>query len=765
MNPLIFKKERVPLWLWLVASLLGGQGFVAWAAGPEPAGWYAGDMHVHRSCGGSPEAVSDIYDEMAGQNLAVVSLLADMGNGEVQNPVTDLPLVNGHDDPVSTPGQIVHWDAEWHWDATYTQYPHQALGGHLVLLGLTNAYQIWAEYTYPIFQFAHQQGAIAGFAHMQYLDDNFPSFLSCCTPVEYPVEVALGDCDFVSEDVAGGDSAIHAYYRLLNCGFRPGFAGGSDHPCSAMVGQTLTYVQIPGGQLTYSNWIRGIAKGRTVVSRDGHNEFLDFKVNGTNGPGDEIQLTNAGNVQVTVQWTAQANLSGTIELVKNGVVVDSLQASARPDAPATLSATVGFTNSGWLCARRMDSGEHAVQASAIFVTVNHSPIRASVDDAQFYVQWMDNLLALTSPGGAWSSYFVTNRAEAQARYSAARTVYQQIALDAAAQLPVTISTAALPDGTVNVAYSARLTASDGATPYTWSIVSGTLPSGLTLDTNTGVIAGTPNNPSTFNFTVQVNDAGNPIQSMSKPLSITVTTVPPVTLWPDSAVPGMADGGFDDPVELGMKFLSDLGGSITSVRFYKAAANTGTHIGDLWTTNGILLATAVFTGETDSGWQQVDFNSPVPINSNTVYVAAYHCNNGHYSEDDNYFSTSGVDNPPLHVLANGVAGGNGVYAYGATNTFPNQTYNAANYWVDVVFINPPPPIPPVIESITLSNEVVTVKWCCLSNYTYRLQYSEDLRSTNWIDVLPDVQATSLTATATNTIDSAATQRFYRVLLVP
>ena len=137
-----------------------------------------------------------------------------------------------------------------------------------------------------------------------------------------------------------------------------------------------------------------------MVSRDGHNEFLDFKVNGTNGPGDEIQLTNAGNVQVTVQWTAQANLSGTIELVKNGVVVNSLQASAGPGAPATLSATVGFTNSGWLCARRMDNGEHAVQASAIFVTVNHSSIRASVDDAQFYVQWMDNLLALTSPGGA-----------------------------------------------------------------------------------------------------------------------------------------------------------------------------------------------------------------------------------------------------------------------------------------------------------------------------------------------------------------------------
>ena len=49
----------------------------------------------------------------------------------------------------------------------YNQYPHQALGGHVVALGLTEAHQIWEEYTYPIFNWAHQQNAIAGFAHME----------------------------------------------------------------------------------------------------------------------------------------------------------------------------------------------------------------------------------------------------------------------------------------------------------------------------------------------------------------------------------------------------------------------------------------------------------------------------------------------------------------------------------------------------------------------------------------------------------------------
>ena len=134
----------------------------------------------------------------------------------------------------------------------------------------------------------------------------------------------------------------------------------------------------------------------------------------------------------------------------------------------------------------------------------------------------------------------------------------------------------------------------------------------------------------------------------------------------------------------MKFRSDIAGSITGIRFYKATANTGTHLGHLWSSTGTLLASATFTGESASGWQQVNFATPVAIAANTVYVASYHATVGHYSADVNYFSSKGVDNPPLHALTNGVSGGNGVYAYGASSVFPNQTWNAANYWVDVVF---------------------------------------------------------------------------------
>jgi len=96
----------------------------------------------------------------------------------------------------------------------------------------------------------------------------------------------------------------------------------------------------------------------------------------------------------------------------------------------------------------------------------------------------------------------------------------------------------------------------------------------------------------------------------------------------------------------------------------------------------LLASATFVGETASGWQEVTFATPVTITANTVYVASYHTDVGRYAANGNYL-VSGVDNAPLHALADGVGGANGVYRYGST-AFPTDTWHATNYWVDVAF---------------------------------------------------------------------------------
>jgi len=87
--------------------------------------------------------------------------------------------------------------------------------------------------------------------------------------------------------------------------------------------------------------------------------------------------------------------------------------------------------------------------------------------------------------------------------------------------PLAMTTTTLPGGTVGVAYSQPLAATGGTTPYTWSIVGGSLPAGLALNTSTGLISGTPTTPGTSSFTAQVVDSASPQGSVQQGLSIAV----------------------------------------------------------------------------------------------------------------------------------------------------------------------------------------------------------------------------------------------------
>ncbi|CDH47361.1 putative Ig domain-containing protein [Candidatus Contendibacter odensensis] len=71
--------------------------------------------------------------------------------------------------------------------------------------------------------------------------------------------------------------------------------------------------------------------------------------------------------------------------------------------------------------------------------------------------------------------------------------------------PLAISTSTLPDGTTSTFYTALLQATGGKTPYIWSIFSGVLPAGITLDGSKGVLSGTPTSPGVFNLIMQVAD--------------------------------------------------------------------------------------------------------------------------------------------------------------------------------------------------------------------------------------------------------------------
>jgi hypothetical protein len=166
--------------------------------------------------------------------------------------------------------------------------------------------------------------------------------------------------------------------------------------------------------------------------------------------------------------------------------------------------------------------------------------------------------------------------------------------------------------------------------------------------------------------------------------VDVVFAPANTIWSATATPAVANVVDSGALELGVKFTADRNGYIGGIRFYKGSANTGVHVGSLWSAAGQLLGQAQFSGESATGWQQVVFAAPVAVTANTVYVASYHTNTGTYSANDGYFASAGVDNAPLHALRNGVSGGNGVYVYSGAPAFPTATYQSSNYWVDVMF---------------------------------------------------------------------------------
>ena len=218
-------------------------------------------------------------------------------------------------------------------------------------------------------------------------------------------------------------------------------------------------------------------------------------------------------------------------------------------------------------------------------------------------------------------------------------------------------------------------------------------SSMTFNSADTVVTFTPTSPLAANTTYTATVAGaqdNFGTPMSSPHSWGFTTAGaqcPCSIWPSTAQPSVASANDPGPVNLGVKFTADVNGWITGIRFYKGAGNTGTHTGSLWTASGTLLGQVTFTNEPASGWQEADFSSPIAVTAGTTYVASYFAPNGGYSDDAAAFASSGVDNPPLHALSSPAAGGNGVYGYASSPAFPATSFNATNYWVDVVFTEP------------------------------------------------------------------------------
>lgn len=163
-----------------------------------------------------------------------------------------------------------------------------------------------------------------------------------------------------------------------------------------------------------------------------------------------------------------------------------------------------------------------------------------------------------------------------------------------------------------------------------------------------------------------------------PQSIFGQIVPPNTATQDTS-----------SVELGVKFTSDVAGTISAIRFYRAIPESAGFRVSLWSASGSLLrqANAVEVPFPTPGWQTIDLFPPVAIEPGITYVASYFALHGGYSYQHQGLATP-VSSGSLTALGDGTFGGNGVYRYAPSSTFPDSSYLASNYFVDVVFTATP-----------------------------------------------------------------------------
>ena len=229
----------------------------------------------------------------------------------------------------------------------------------------------------------------------------------------------------------------------------------------------------------------------------------------------------------------------------------------------------------------------------------------------------------------------------------------------------------------------------------------------------------------------------------------------IHILPQNIVPESPRSNDGTGIALGVKFSSTQNGTITGVRYFKGAGTTGTHTGQLWTNTGTLLAQATFTNETATGWQTALFSTPVSITANVVYVASYHSPSGDFAATINFY-TQAVINGPLRGLANGESGPNGLYRYSNSVVFPNNGYQASNYWADVVFVPADAGTAPVItlhpqSQAVCSNSQVTFNSSATGSPAPTIQWQESTNGTTWTNISGATSGT-LNVTATPALNN-------------
>ncbi len=215
-----------------------------------------------------------------------------------------------------------------------------------------------------------------------------------------------------------------------------------------------------------------------------------------------------------------------------------------------------------------------------------------------------------------------------------------------------ITTTTLPAGTLNVPYDAFVNASGSTGTFTWNIISGSLPSGLTLQpssTSSVVISGTPTALGTSKFTIQVTDSED--ATVSQPLSITINRPPALSITTASLQTGTVGTAYGQT-------LQATGGTLPYTWSLTAGALP---VGLTLSNDGVIAGTPVASGTSSFTVQVKDSSTPVQeVATANLDITVQPGSTNNLKLAGNYaFSVRGFDSGQPFVAAGSLlADGNG-----------------------------------------------------------------------------------------------------------
>jgi len=368
--------------------------------------WLSADVHVHMNYGGTYRNTPErLVRQAEAEDLDVVFDL--VVNKEQRIP--DIGYFSPAPDKASTDRVLLNHGQEY----------HTSFWGHLGLLGLSDHYLIpgYAAYAntaaaslYPtnaaVADLAHAQGALVGYVHP--FDETPNLDAPGALTNELPVDIALGKVDYY--EVLGFSehrTSAAVWYRLLNCGFRPAAAAGTDAMANfaslrGPVGMNRVYVMTEPATTADArndlsarrqNWLAGLRAGRTLAT---NGPLVGLTVEGQ-PPGSEVAVP-AGAAAISYKGFLRSVVPvDHLELVLNGQVARTIHLTGA-HLSADFAGKLPVSGNGWLLVRAWNDAAHPEIFDLYpYATTNAFFIRASGaaahcgSDAQYFVKWLDRL--------------------------------------------------------------------------------------------------------------------------------------------------------------------------------------------------------------------------------------------------------------------------------------------------------------------------------------------------------------------------------------